>query len=60
MSLFDKRCVTNCIELKVMESDKNEARFHNNYINYPLHCITGTDLSEVSYNFILEIIFPFD
>ena len=53
MVLFDKRCVFNCILLKVTQNDSNDIRFHNNQIYYPLHCIQGTDLAEV-------IVFCFD
>ena len=53
-SLFSKRDMSICIQIKGLEDIRNESKFHNTIVWYPLQAITGKEQSEVKLYFIFE------
>jgi hypothetical protein len=53
-SLFSKRDTSICIQIKGLEDIRNENRYHNTIVWYPLQAITGKEQSEVKRYFIFE------
>jgi hypothetical protein len=46
-SLFSKRDSSICIQIKGLEDVRNESKYHNTIVWYPLQSITGKEQSEV-------------